>query len=617
MATKYPGHADVAHRSRVPVLLKPWIAFAWAKAAVLLVVSPQLASDYAVEEAPAERANNVAPGDIAARATPHCIGLEWPLIGDRNGNATCAVRYRVRGEGEFREAMPLFRLRKHNEVTVGAEYPWEKWPEKFKRYARDAWARNALAGSIFSLEPDTEYEIELSLRDPDGGGQTRSMFARTAALPTLHASGPVIDIEPNDIEKLKEAVRAAKPGTVIRLHSGVYETSLELRSSGTAADPIVVKAAGDGEVVFQGLGPTVRRGSRSNNGFVLDGDHWRIHDLVFREWFGAVTGRGRDVAVTRCRFLGGRTAISARGEDWYIADNVMRGFQDPASGAFWPEGIQLRGAGHVIRNNSITRHGDQISLECRDSDVFGNDLFGASDDGIECDLGGPNLRIWGNRIYSIAHNGVSFQPYLSGPCYLIRNQITACGEDIFKDRYDSSGLVLVHNTFVNASTVSLIRHVHARNNLFIATADAPRQAGGYAVRYRPIDDVNWSMDLDYNAYTGGIAIGPWRTVKHGFQTVSQLSAATGNEVHGVSTTPAQCLAKRPSLRGPTSVMNPPPMFALAGKSPAVDAGQRVLNVSGRFQGRAPDIGALELGEEEPFYGPRPRENHDAARDSGK
>ena len=41
-------------------------------------------------------------------------------------------------------------------------------------------------------------------------------------------------------------------------------------------------------------------------------------------------------------------------------------------------------------------------------------------------------------------------------------------------------------------------------------------------------------------------------------------------------------------------------------SAAVDRGVEVPNVTDGFTGRAPDLGALEVGHPTPVYGPRPR-----------
>ena len=39
-------------------------------------------------------------------------------------------------------------------------------------------------------------------------------------------------------------------------------------------------------------------------------------------------------------------------------------------------------------------------------------------------------------------------------------------------------------------------------------------------------------------------------------------------------------------------------------SKAADAGMKIPNVNDGFAGRAPDLGALEVGQRPPHYGPR-------------
>jgi len=45
-------------------------------------------------------------------------------------------------------------------------------------------------------------------------------------------------------------------------------------------------------------------------------------------------------------------------------------------------------------------------------------------------------------------------------------------------------------------------------------------------------------------------------------------------------------------------------FSLVRRSPAIDAGMVLPNVTDGYNGRAPDLGALERGQDMPHYGPR-------------
>ena len=46
-------------------------------------------------------------------------------------------------------------------------------------------------------------------------------------------------------------------------------------------------------------------------------------------------------------------------------------------------------------------------------------------------------------------------------------------------------------------------------------------------------------------------------------------------------------------------------FRLLPNSVAVDAGCILPNINDDFEGKAPDLGALEVGQPSPVYGPRP------------
>src|SRR5690606_34206839 len=85
--------------------------------------------------------------------------------GDDDLDAVVTVAYRRRGDSEFRQALPLFR------VPAGSNEGFE-WANKF-------------AGSIFGLTPGTRYELELSLTDPDGGSTTAALEATTRDLPGI------------------------------------------------------------------------------------------------------------------------------------------------------------------------------------------------------------------------------------------------------------------------------------------------------------------------------------------------------------------------------------------------------------------------------------------------
>ncbi len=73
------------------------------------------------------------------------------------------VQYRVYGSTTWIDAQPLYRV-------------------DFEGY-------NMLAGSIFFLDDNTEYEVNLELSDPDGGAETRIETVSTKPVPLFPDDG--------------------------------------------------------------------------------------------------------------------------------------------------------------------------------------------------------------------------------------------------------------------------------------------------------------------------------------------------------------------------------------------------------------------------------------------
>ncbi len=137
------------------------------------------------------------------------------MRGDANANASVAVEYRAAGEPGWRAGLPLFR-----------PHPDRQSPEL---RVKDGWL---FAGSVVDLSPDTEYEVRLALRDPDGGAAVRQLRLRTAAEPREPAGMRVRHVVPGDgggsgdpadpFRGLAAAEASAAPGDLFLLRAGVY-----------------------------------------------------------------------------------------------------------------------------------------------------------------------------------------------------------------------------------------------------------------------------------------------------------------------------------------------------------------------------------------------------------
>src|SRR5215213_9751946 len=124
----------------------------WALVASLLVcVSPALA----------DNAASPAGDPVLERPTLRSLGAYWTIQGDDNQNATVRLEYRkADGAGaEWKQGAPLFRV--DRDAMKG---PLEV-PEGSRLFA----------GSAFLLEPNTSYELKLTLADADGGSATKTL----------------------------------------------------------------------------------------------------------------------------------------------------------------------------------------------------------------------------------------------------------------------------------------------------------------------------------------------------------------------------------------------------------------------------------------------------------
>src|SRR5436305_6391854 len=70
------------------------------------------------------------------------LGFEWRIDGDDNRNAQVAVSYRRKGERVWKDGLPLLRI----------------GHERINENALQYVVPNSFAGSLFDLEPATDYE---------------------------------------------------------------------------------------------------------------------------------------------------------------------------------------------------------------------------------------------------------------------------------------------------------------------------------------------------------------------------------------------------------------------------------------------------------------------------
>jgi hypothetical protein len=458
--------------------------------------------------------------------------------------------------------------------------------------------------------------------------------------------------------------RRAQPGDTILLHAGIYKPerhnyvdphmapfdgSVSLTLKGTREKPITIKSAGDGEVILDGDGNYNLFEMMASEHHIIDGLTFRNTDVAILAGKKEVTG-AIGLAVKNCRFenIGfGVWTEYAGSSDFYIADNVFIGREDRFrlvgwTGPKWASAgnygshkltsyyaIKVYGPGHVIAHNAIAYFHDGIGISTYGTpekdphrrassiDIYNNDIHLSNDDFIETDGGVHNIRVFNNRGVNAAQGGYSSQPVFGGPAYFIRNILYNVPTGVaFKFSAKPAGLFVFHNTIIGEQTAGdPSANMHFQNNLFIGR-DTPNRG---VMRWA---NATSAFSSDYNGYRpnkGVEAQYAWLAPEPGkdtymaqrnqqktFATLADFRAATGQEVHGIEVDFDIFENMKPSdPSNRHAVYHAMDLnFRLKPGSKAVDAGVVIPTVNEDHGGRAPDLGALEVGKPEPKWGPR-------------
>lgn len=401
-------------------------------------------------------------------------------------------------------------------------------------------------------------------------------------------------------------------------------------------------------MIFDGQGALNLFNVMATDHHIFQGLTFRNVDRVFEAGRKHLAGAS-NLTVRNCRFEmvgeGLRTEY-AGSKNFLFQDNVLIGRDDRFRVYGWTAhreghipygthlldsyyGIKVYGSGHVIAYNSIAYFHDSIGVSTYGSpeeeqelkavsiDIYNNDLHLQVDDFVEADGGVHNIRIMRNRGVNTAQSGISAQPVFGGPAYYIRNVLYNIQKGgALKIHGGVPGLTTYHNTFI-AENNGGGGHPNSnyRNNLILG-ADGPTHI------YRFPYTTSYSI-ADYNGYRPNR--GPespegqfkWLTPQgqwEEFKTLGALRKASGLEEHGIIVDYDDFEDLQKPIQGPvgTSFGEMPGRvyhavdlnFNLNSNGNAVDAAVVIPNVNDNFTGKAPDLGALEVGAPPVFYGAR-------------
>ena len=636
----------------------------------------------------------VAGDFVIEPATLVSLGFEWKISGDDNRNAHVDVTYRKKGEAQWRKALPLMRLQRE-EIGVAPGPGAAGAPARFSLFKYTA--ANMFAGSILNLDPDSEYECRFVLADPDGvtGATEKTATVRTRREPQPAQGGHVYHVYPVGWEGPKQepaftGLMAAyymgaahydyenaypprvEPGDVILVHKGLYvgdrfhymngpprpgylalanlfDGTYYLTQSGTPEKPIVIKGAGDGEVIFDGDGAQTFFNLMGANYNYFEGITIRNTNVAFLLGIKNIAGSS-GFTLKHCKLYDVGRAVQA---DWsgsknfYIADNVMIGRHDPDkmmgwTGPLWgrfpgfPEllkseyAIKVYGQGHVVAYNYVANWHDGIDIATYGTpdgapndlpdraplaiDFYNNDIQNMGDNCFETDGGARNIRVFKNRCFNSASGALSVQPMFGGPVYFYQNVVYNAPTGSLKYIEGSAGILTYNNTIIGEGRAGPASNEYFRNNLILAQ-------GAFDPVFAITTYTNYT-NSDYNGFRPNPTAGhsfEWnsppleipadfknKVVSRNFKTLKELREATGQEQHSVLLDYDTFVnVKMPDISDPQRVYSAEHFdFRLKPGSTAVDAGVVLPNITDDFTGRAPDLGALELDRPIPHYGPR-------------
>ncbi len=526
------------------------------------------------------------------------IGLVVHYGDDDNRNASVTCRYREVGAAVWRSAQPLRRVPVER-VT------WKTLPRQF-------------AGPVFDLRPNRQYEVEITVQDPDGYSQVITMLARTRGL--LAGAATPRQVRVTTVAELSAAVAGALPGDVITIAPGSYVLEyLEVSKGGTAENPVIIRGEDRERTVLDG------GGCRCNIVEVYT-SHVRVENLTFRNaqqairYFSASEG----IVFRRNRVTDVDRGINTQPDQmgFVIADNVFEGrvaFSRPFPPGDDTYGMQIHGSDHIIAHNEIRGFMDGIRLfggENRNVEIYGNDIVHGSDDGIEADGSERNVRVMRNRISNV-DSGISAQPSVGGPLYLVRNVIVNVRNEQFKlhgtgGGQAPSGVYAFHNTTLSPVgalqmySAQIVTESMFRNNIFFG----PGTAAGPVIAWDgPLFNVSWNYD---GYFPEGRSYWNYQGNYQHYGGLAALFSGGLFEANGRALPGDTFLT---GLNGGASLNQyvAPQLPRLRGGRSAIGAGQRLENINDNVAGAAPDLGALESGCAPPHYGPRAADVNEATQ----
>jgi hypothetical protein len=219
------------------------------------------------------------------------------------------------------------------------------------------------------------------------------------------------------------------------------------------------------------------------------------------------------------------------------------------------------------------------------------------------------------------------QPAIGGPIYWIRNIAYHAPGGSTRMTNGAAGVLFYNNTILTETAAGSSANVHWRNNLMLGENSAPAifsvntntnysssDYNGFRLNPGAAYSFQWSsppfdVPADYSGMVSGTG-GNSKLTTRRFATLAEYTGATHQAQHSV-VVDYDTFVNVPRLDAQDKqkvqkVYKAEDFdFRLKPGSAGIDRGVILPNVTDGFAGQAPDLGALELGQTPPHYGPRP------------
>jgi hypothetical protein len=373
---------------------------------------------------------------------------------------------------------------------------------------------------------------------------------------------------------------------------------------------------------FEGVGSGIFSNYSGSSNFYI-ADNWFIgrHDPNHVIGWANPQFWGKFAGVEGQKFppvMGSYVAVKVYGPGHVVAYNYVAHFHDGIDVETYgnPDGSAAEGGPYYPPREQW--HKRPVSI-----DFYNNYMTNFHDNPFETDGSMHNVRVLRNMMINSASHAFCNQPAIGGPVYWIGNIAYHLPGGSTRLTGGSAGVLFYHNTILSETAAQGTSNVHWRNNLMLGENSAPAifsvntftnytssDYNGFRLNPGAEFSFQWNsprtnVAADYNGpgHRAGLEM-------RQFGTLAEYAKATGQDQHSILVDyDIFRNVKRLDAQDAQTVQKVYKAedfdFSLKPGSAAVDRGIVLPNVNDGFTGRAPDLGALEVGRPAPHYGPRP------------